>query len=245
MHRIAQKREARIDSLSISDASLAFVITLSDSVSLRGSPRGLAAESRTSLASTRSSGSMSHYGDHLSLQQTMIRDARTLIDGVKAALRFKPLVERIRDDQKTQGQLIRSALVQAVVLLSVLVLDYLLLPSLARKGVEHDRQQAVAAYYQMFWLYPILGASFLFAGYAQRSSSSGSSSQHEGGVIARVVAESYRGCVTTLPCSPPSLVLVQCFAISFLLYRIPLIGRILSLLYLSLTNSLYVPDPRR
>ena len=130
-------------------------------------------------------------GSTLSLPASARRDVQRALDGLRDALRIGPLVTRIRDNERTQAALIKGGVVQLVALLSVLIFDHLFVPTsaivtdprcfipgLASRGVEHGRQQAVAAYYQLLWLYPCLGLSFLLGGYAQRSAQSGSSSQH-------------------------------------------------------------------
>lgn len=117
-------------------------------------------------------------GSALSLPASAARDVRAAVDGIRDALKLRPLFERIRDEPRTQAALIKGGVVQLVALVSVLIFDHLFIPGLASRGVEHGRQQAVAAYYQLLWLYPCLGLSFLLGGYAQRSAQSGSSSQH-------------------------------------------------------------------
>ena len=138
-------------------------------------------------------------GPALSLPASAARDVRRAVDGVRDALKLRPLFERVRDEPRIQAALIKGGIVQLVALISVLIFDHLFIPGRASRGVEHGRQQAVAAYYQLFWLYPCLGLSFLLGGYAQRSAQSGSSSQHTdlGCVLCRPLRRLQFACAST------------------------------------------------
>lgn len=72
--------------------------------------------------------------------------------GVSDACRWKTVYQLIQEDPRVKSNVLKSTLLQVVLLASVIALDFIIAPKLAKKGLQAgDRVQF---FYQVFWLWP-------------------------------------------------------------------------------------------
>lgn len=88
----------------------------------------------------------------LSARETLQAATLQMRSGCSDAMRFKTVYQLIQEDPRVKSNVLKSTLLQVVLLASVIALDFIIAPKLARKGLQAgDRVQF---YYQVFWLWP-------------------------------------------------------------------------------------------
>ncbi|GAA94147.1 hypothetical protein E5Q_00795 [Mixia osmundae IAM 14324] len=190
----------------------------------------------------------------LSLGQTARLNYDLLLRGLSDASQYRKTIKNVQSHPVIQSNLIKSTVLQLLVLGSVLLFDSVLVPTLFSEasytsfnGIgstsDRSRRQTTSLYYELFFLYPLLGLSFFLQGIFNlnlastqslqggepvalplgKSSSSGSKS-----LIAKALQESYR-----------VLLIMHYLLVCFVLYRVPLLGKPACFIYMAAIGGWY------
>jgi len=177
---------------------------------------------------------------------TLRLQASFLLSGLADASQYKKAIESIQSNPHIRASLTKCSLLQAFILLCVLGADYLLLPAWTRgsassaSGRTRMDPESARFYFQLFWLYPLLGLSFLVSG----SFFSNVASRANSGEVPMVSSSrSSRipsgSAVNQSSLISRSLIIAVYLLISAVISRIPFIGRPSSFLYVCIVSSYY------
>lgn len=158
--------------------------------------------------------------------------------GLSDATRLKTTISLINDDPRVKSSILRSTVLQIVLLASVVALEFVLAPKLAKRGLSGHHADKLQFWYQLVWIWPLFGASFLLAGSANvrvSQSQDGTRLQAERHGITTEGQSSLAGKVTNGLARTG--VIVQCFILSFVLNKIPLVGWLLSFLFFCIVGK--------
>ncbi|EGG09765.1 uncharacterized protein MELLADRAFT_74319 [Melampsora larici-populina 98AG31] len=175
---------------------------------------------------------------HLSLSESIILHFGFIKQGISDARQWKTILDVLGTNKQLRSNLIQNVTLQAVLLTSVISFE--LFPRIIHADISHLR-----FYFDIFWLYPISLSSTILNGFlsvrvsrtllttsshSRRLSKFLTSPNVEAykGLTHSIISESYRG-----------LVLLNYFAFSHLLARVPYVGTLLSFAYCTIANSYY------
>lgn len=184
----------------------------------------------------RSSNTISN--THLSLTESIRLHFGFLKQGILDARQWKTILDVLGTNKQLRSNLIQNVTLQAVLLTSVISFE--LFPRIIHADISHLR-----FYFDIFWLYPISLSSTILNGFlsVRVSKTLFTTSSHSRrlskfltspnveaykGLTHSIISESYRG-----------LVLLNYFAFSHLLARVPYVGTLLSFAYCTIANSYY------
>ncbi|GAA5910911.1 EI24 domain-containing protein [Sporobolomyces salmoneus] len=176
----------------------------------------------------------------LPLSQTLSLHLNFALKGAQDAVRFQVAGEKLSIDKVAQANVLKSTLLQGIVLISALLIKPILRRSVGI--VEGSSTRGVTSsilyiLFHVFWLYPVAGIATYYSGLLRPSPESSrrgiaarqSNPQNAaGGQMSKLVAESYR-----------TLVTINYFAVYFTLRMIPFVGGLFSFLYACIVDAYY------
>ncbi|KAG0147316.1 hypothetical protein CROQUDRAFT_43060 [Cronartium quercuum f. sp. fusiforme G11] len=182
-----------------------------------------------------------HHHHQLSLIESLSLHLHFFRRGISDATNWDTIVDVLATNKTLRSIIIQNATLQLVLLTSVISFD--LLPRFIHRDISHLR-----FLFDIFWLYPISLGSTIWNGLlsVRDSKSVFTTSAHARRIstfITRPSVEAYKGLTHTVVSeSYRGLVLLNYFAFSHALARVPYIGIGLSFVYCTIANSFYCFD---
>ncbi|GAA5931242.1 EI24 domain-containing protein [Sporobolomyces koalae] len=173
----------------------------------------------------------------LPIQQTLMLHLNFALRGAQDAIKLQVAGEKLSIDKVAQANVLKSTLLQGIVLASALVIKPILKRAVGVVDGSSTRGVTSSILYilfHVFWLYPVAAIATYYSGLLRPSPESarrGMASRPatvNGGMAAKLVAESYR-----------TLVTLNYFAFFFALKTIPLVGGFLAFLYACIVDAYY------
>ncbi|GAA5996600.1 hypothetical protein JCM5350_006758, partial [Sporobolomyces pararoseus] len=173
----------------------------------------------------------------LPLEQTLMLHLNFAFKGAQDAVKLQVAGEKLSIDKVAQANVLKSTLLQGIVLASALVIKPILKRAVG--VVEGSSTRGVTSsilyiLFHVFWLYPLTAIATYYSGLLRPSPESarrGMASRPtavNGGMMAKLVAESYR-----------TLVTLNYFAFFFALKMIPFIGGFFAFFYACIVDAYY------
>ncbi|GAA5968765.1 hypothetical protein JCM3765_000859 [Sporobolomyces pararoseus] len=173
----------------------------------------------------------------LPLQQTLMLHLNFALKGAQDAVKLQVAGEKLSIDKVAQANVLKSTLLQGIVLASALVIKPILKRAVG--VVEGSSTRGVTSsilyiLFHVFWLYPITAIATYYSGLLRPSPESARRGMAarptavNGGMMAKLVAESYR-----------TLVTLNYFAFFFALKMIPFIGGFFAFFYACIVDAYY------
>ncbi|KIY66291.1 hypothetical protein CYLTODRAFT_377968 [Cylindrobasidium torrendii FP15055 ss-10] len=191
--------------------------------------------------SRRSTGydSRSTYPNFLSLQETLRLQLGFALAGLREGLRWDIVISAVARDPEIQSNVIKSVLLNSLSLASIYTFDLLLRPLFQNQAAWFHRN--LGWFYQVFWVMPVISVSlYLNSSWSMLIARRVYTLQHGPRALAQHQPTTYSGILTTLATSAyRAVMVVTSVMVSFLLAYTPIIGPLISFIYLSWVDSYY------
>ncbi|GAA5885459.1 hypothetical protein JCM6882_009627 [Rhodosporidiobolus microsporus] len=171
----------------------------------------------------------------LSPLNTLALYASFAIQGAQDAVKLTIAGQKVASDKVVQANVLKSSLLQLILLASAIVIKPLLRRAV---GVRLDEGVTSSVFYlgfHLLWLWPLAGAATYYSGLLQgtqetdkRGMGRSSNVSADKGMTAKLVSESYR-----------TLVTVNYFVFFYAIRLIPFLGAPLSFIYASIVDAYY------
>ncbi|KAH9813012.1 etoposide-induced protein 2.4-domain-containing protein [Melampsora americana] len=184
----------------------------------------------------RSSNTISN--TYLTLTESIRLHLGFVKQGISDARQWKTILDVLSTNKQLRSNLIQNVTLQAVLLTSFISFE--LFPRIIHADISHLR-----FYFDILWLYPISLLSTLLNGFlsvrvSKALFNTSSHSRRLSKFLTSPNVETYKGLTHSIISeSYRALVLLNYFAFSHLLARVPYIGTILSFAYCTIANSYY------
>ncbi|KAI0691170.1 etoposide-induced protein 2.4-domain-containing protein [Cytidiella melzeri] len=180
--------------------------------------------------------SRSAYPAFLSPQETCLLQLKAAGRGFLEAFRWDVVVRLIASDAEVRSNMLKSLLLNAVSLTSIYFFDILLSPLTHEH--PHWLRRNVGWFYQILWLFPVMGASvYLNSSWCSRLASRTFTLQHGSradppasysGILNSIATSAYRG-----------IMIITAIIVSFSLQYIPLAGPAVAFAFMSWIDAYY------
>ncbi|GAA5996200.1 EI24 domain-containing protein [Rhodotorula paludigena] len=168
----------------------------------------------------------------LTLTNTLVLHAGFVVQGATDAMKLKVAGEKISMDKLVQANVLKSSVIQGIVLVSALVVKPILRRLVGLRPHEPVTASVVFFGFHLFWLWPLAAAATYYSGLLRPASETDKRRSAGGdpnrGMVVKVVSESYR-----------TLVTLNYFLFFYALRLIPFLGVPLGFLYASVVDAYY------
>ncbi|GAA5859283.1 hypothetical protein JCM1840_003833 [Sporobolomyces johnsonii] len=172
----------------------------------------------------------------LPLQQTLVLHTNFVLRGAADAVKLQVAGEKLSMDKVVQANVLKSTLLQSIVLASALVIKPILRRAVGVVEGSSTRGVTSSILYVLFhvlWLYPLAAAATYYSGLltpSEETTRRGMAPRQpvQGGLMAKIVADSYRALVT-----------LNYFAVFLALRWIPFVGGLLAFIYACIVDAYY------
>ncbi|CEQ39739.1 SPOSA6832_01280 [Sporobolomyces salmonicolor] len=172
----------------------------------------------------------------LPFQQTLVLHTNFALKGAADAVKLQVAGEKLSMDKVVQANVLKSTLLQSIVLASALVIKPILRRAVGVVEGSSTRGVTSSILYVLFhalWLYPLAAAATYYSGLltpSEETTRRGMAPRQpaQGGLMAKIVAESYR-----------TLVTLNYFAFFLALRWIPFVGGLFAFLYACIIDAYY------
>ncbi|BGP06034.1 Protein EI24 [Rhodotorula toruloides] len=170
----------------------------------------------------------------LSATNTLVLQAGFAIQGMGDAMKLQVAGEKLTGDRIVQANVLKSSVIQGIVLFSALVIKPILRRAVGLRAGEGITSSVILFGFHLFWLYPLAAAATYYSGLLRptqetdKRSVRGGGGMDNKGMAVRIVSESYR-----------TLVTLNYFLFFYALRMIPLLGAPLSFAYASIVDAYY------
>ncbi|GAA6016566.1 hypothetical protein JCM11491_005998 [Sporobolomyces phaffii] len=176
----------------------------------------------------------------LPLDQTVLLHVNFALRGARDSVEWRVARDRLAIDKVAQANVVKSTLLQGIVLCSAVVIKPIL-----RRATTHGpgtggvSSSILYVLFHVFWLYPVAAIATYYSGLLRPSPESArrggmanarpaNGGAPGGGIMSKIIAESYR-----------TLVTVNYFAFFFALRLVPFVGPFLAFFYACIVDAYY------